>query len=75
MKLVAEQVAIIRQQVEQGGIVNETLKDDVLDHLCCVVEIKLGKGKSFDLALQEAMIELAPEGFMEIQHETIFLLN
>lgn len=75
MKLVAGQVAIIRQQVEQGGIVNEMLKDDVLDHLCCVVEIKLGQGKGFDLALQEAMTELAPEGLIEIQRETLFLLN
>jgi hypothetical protein len=75
MKVTAEQVAIIRRQIDQSGIVNETLRDDVLDHLCCVVEIKLTKGKSFDVALQEAAHELAPEGLMEIQRETVFLLN
>lgn len=51
------------------------LRDDVLDHLCCVVEIKLKKGNDFILALQEASHELAPEGLIEIQRETIFLLN
>lgn len=75
MKVTAEQVAIIKMHVERSGIVNETLKDDVLDHLCCVVEIKISKGKNFDLALQEAMYELAPEGLIEIQRETVFLLN
>ncbi len=75
MKLSVEQVAVIRKQVEQSGIVNETLRDDVLDHLCCVVEIKLSKGKDFNLAFQEASLELAPEGLVEIQRETVFLLN
>lgn len=75
MKLSAEQVAIIKKQVEQSGIVNELLRDDVLDHLCCAVEIKLSRGENFDQALPEALQELAPEGLIEIQHETIFLLN
>jgi hypothetical protein len=75
MKVTAEQLAIIRKQIDQSGIINETLRDDVLDHLCCVVEIKLTKGRNFDQALQEATHELAPEGLMEIQRETVFLLN
>jgi len=75
MKLSTEQVAIVKKQVEQSGIVNETLRDDVLDHLCCVIEIKLSQGKDFNLALQEAIYELAPEGLIELQHETVFLLN
>lgn len=75
MKVTAEQVAIIRKQVEQSGIINESLRDDVLDHLCCVVEIKLSKGSNFDQALKEASHELAPEGLIEIQRETVFLLN
>lgn len=75
MKVTAEQVTIIRKQVEQSGIINEMLRDDVLDHLCCVVEIKISKGMNFELALQEASHELAPEGLIEIQRETVFLLN
>lgn len=75
MKVTAEQVAIIKKQVEQSGIINEMLRDDVLDHLCCVVEIKLSRGKNFDQAIQEASHELAPGGLIEIQRETVFLLN
>lgn len=75
MKLSAEHVATIKKQVEQSGIVNPTLRDDVVDHLCCAVEIKISKGKDFSVALQEASHELAPEGLIEIQRETVFLLN
>lgn len=75
MKLSAEQVSIIRKQVAHSGIINEMLQDDILDHLCCVVEIKLSKGSEFDKSLREAIDELAPEGLMEIQRETVFLLN
>lgn len=75
MKVTAEQVTIIRKQVEQSGIINEMLRDDVLDHLCCVVEIKISKGMNFEQALLEASHELAPEGLNEIQRETVFLLN
>lgn len=75
MKLSAEQIATVKKQVEQSGIESEMLRDDVLDHLCCVIEIKLSQGKDFDQALPEAMYELAPAGLIEIQRETVFLLN
>jgi hypothetical protein len=75
MRLTDEEVQRIRQRIEEGGITIQTLKEDLLDHLCCVVEIETGKGKSFDLAFQEAMNELAPNGLKDIQDETIFLLN
>lgn len=75
MKLSVEQVESIRKQVDQSSINIESLRDDVLDHLCCVVEIKLERGKIFDNAIQEALHELAPNGLDEIQSETFFLLN
>ena len=75
MKLSSEQIGVIRQQVDQSDITIASLKDDVLDHLCCVVEILMDRGKDFDAAVQEALHDLAPEGLDEIQHETMFLLN
>src|SRR5688572_300979 len=75
MKLSPEQVNIIRELVEKGGIKFELLKEDVIDHLCCVVESELDRKKSFEVAVQEAVAELAPDGLEEIQRETVFLLN
>mgnify|MGYP003576265435 CR=1 FL=1 len=75
MKLSTEQINSVRHIIDQSEIHNILLKDDVLDHLCCVVEHKMGHGKSFEEAVPEALKELAPDGLHEIQRETVFLLN
>lgn len=75
MKLSKEYVDIIRYRIDQSDITMHTLRDDVLDHVCCVVEQKLNEGKSFEIAMQEAFHELAPRGLDEIQRKTFFLLN
>ena len=75
MKLNDEQIAEIRKTVEQSGIGIQTLRDDLVDHLCCVAESKIETGKKFETALSEALHELAPDGLDEIQRETIYLLN
>lgn len=75
MKLTPEQVSIIRAHVDHSKINIDSLKDDVLDHLCCVVEILMDRGKDFEAAVRQALQELAPDGLDQIQHETMFLLN
>lgn len=75
MKLSVEQVEIIRKQVDRSSISIDSLRDDVVDHLCCVVEIKMERGNVFETSVREALNELAPDGLDEIQNETVFLLN
>jgi len=75
MRVTAEQIAIISAVIDESNITIETLRDDVLDHLCCAVEIEMARGKDFETALREAVEELSPDGLNEIQHETVFLLN
>jgi hypothetical protein len=75
MKVSSEQIAHIHEVIDQSSITIETLKDDLLDHLCCVVEVKMTNGSEFEISLKEALDELAPDGLNKIQHETIFLLN
>ena len=75
MRVSPEQVAQIKQVIGQSAINIDTLKDDLLDHLCCVVENRMEKGMGFETSLSEALLELAPDGLDAIQRETIFLLN
>ncbi|WP_074405784.1 MULTISPECIES: hypothetical protein [Aquimarina] len=75
MKLTSDQENIIKSFVDDQGLKIKTLSDDITDHLCCVVESQLGKGKSFEDLLDKAIIDLAPNGLIEIQHKTFFLLN
>jgi len=75
MRLSVDQIEHIRKNIDQSAITIESLRDDVLDHLCCAVEIKMERGKVFETSVREALRELAPDGLDEIQNETIFLLN
>lgn len=75
MKVSPEEIETIKNYIRQSSITISTLKDDLLDHLCCVVEHKMENGKEFETSVKEALHELAPEGLDAIQRETIFLLN
>lgn len=75
MNLTDEQVDFIRNNVESQGLTIDTLKEDIVDHLCCVVEIEMKRGKDFHISFQQAIQELAPKGIQEIQNSTLFLLN
>lgn len=70
-----EQIDFIDAQIQKSQIKDKRLKDDLLDHLCCLVEVKLSHGVDFENAYKSASAQLAPNGFEEIQHETIFLIN
>lgn len=75
MNLTEEQINFIRKTLSDEGIQNESLTDDVLDHICCVVEVLLKRGKKFDEALNEAITDLAPNGLKDLEIQTRYLLN
>lgn len=61
--------------VEGSTIRKKELKDDLTDHFCCMVEMDMKRGMSFDEAFQYAQEQTCPNGLDEIQRETFFLLN
>lgn len=75
MRITTEQETLIQNFVDEQGLKSPELRDNIVDHLCCVVESALGKDRAFEQLLHEAVRELAPNGLLEIQQETIFLLN
>jgi hypothetical protein len=75
IQLTEENVDLIQDYIDQSSINIQSLKDDLLDHFCCVIEIHIGKGFSFDDAFKAAIQLTAPEGLDYVQNETIFLLN
>lgn len=75
MKLSPEQEQMIMDLVDDHRFSISTLKDDIVDHICCVVEFKLQKGLDFKTALDEAVKELAPQGLERLEEETFYLLN
>ncbi len=75
MKLTEEQENRIIDIVDSQGLKLESLRDDIVDHLCCVVESEMDQGKLFEASLNSAIIELAPNGLINIERKTFFLLN
>jgi hypothetical protein len=75
MTLSQEQINIIRNVVEGGKITTSTLRDDLIDHLCCEVEYRLSRGLSFDESMEIALVDLAPKGLKQIQRDTNILLH
>lgn len=65
----------IIEEVNQSSVRDQAMKDDLIDHFCCLVEIEMERGNSFEEALEKAYAQTAPNGLDEIQKETIFLFN
>lgn len=70
-----EQVDFIEKQIVASDVKSKSLRDDLLDHMCCLIEMETKKGLSFDQAYQKAFLQTSPNGYGEIQNETLFLLN
>lgn len=70
-----EKVEFIAQQINASNIKSKELRDDLIDHFCCIVELHMQKGQSFEMAFSEAYDQTTPNGYNEIEEETLFLLN
>jgi hypothetical protein len=75
MRLTKEQVDRIETFVIQGRITIPSLRDDLIDHLCCEVEIRATSENDFERSFEEAVRDLAPSGLYQIEQETEFLLQ
>ena len=75
MKLSGAQEEYVYNRVKTEGVGIESLQHDIVDHLCCVIETQLGKGKPFNQLLNEAINDLAPHGLKQLENQTLFLLN
>jgi len=73
--LSTQQLETIIEGIDQSGLRLPDLRDDLLDHLCCIVEEEMQQGADFEAAYQHALSRLCPNGADEIERETIFLLN
>jgi hypothetical protein len=70
-----EQIDIIRLEIMKGGIVNETLISELLDHYACCIEDVMQQGYSFEEAYKNAYQQITPNGTKEIEEELFFVLT
>jgi hypothetical protein len=74
-KLTDKQVDYIFDQVNKSQIDSEELKEDLVDHFCCVIEDNLRHGGNFEESYEKAYRIICPNGLDEIYQESIFLLS
>jgi hypothetical protein len=74
-RLTDERIDFIVNQINNSQIDSEELKEDLVDHFCCVIEDYLRQGKSFKESYNTAYQIVCPNGFNEIYRESIFLLT
>lgn len=59
----------------ERGLTFETLRDELLDHICCIIEEQMELGAKFHTALTNAEKQFGPSGIERTQEATIHLLT
>jgi hypothetical protein len=73
MQLLDEHIDIITARLKTGGIKDNRLLSDLLDHICTYIEEN--DGDDFNALLADAFQLLAPNGVHEIEEERYFLFH
>jgi hypothetical protein len=70
-----KQVEIIAADVQLAGITFSHLPDDLVDHICCEVEILINEGKNFENAYKIVRKQVGIDVLQKIQENTKFLID
>ena len=70
-----KQVEIITADVQLAGITFSHLPDDLVDHICCEVEILINEGKDFENAYKTVRKQVGIDVLQKIQENTKFLID
>lgn len=73
-ELTKEQVAFICEDLGRQGILNTSLRDDLLDHICCILEQE-DDPLEFELKYSQVVKRFARKEIREIQEETDLLIT
>ncbi|MDF1575088.1 MAG: hypothetical protein P1P86_07855 [Bacteroidales bacterium] len=65
----------IRADLVRLGLTCERLMDDLLDHVCCLVEEKMDEGKDFESSYSQVLDSIGEKQLALIQHQTLLNLD
>jgi len=69
------QVEFILKDIEARGVVLEDLRDNLLDHMCCIIEEEMDENEDFKVFYESVLPRFFKENLMEIQVETDNLIK
>lgn len=70
-----EQIRFILEDIRRNGIVTEALQQDLLDHICCVIETEMLDESNFEEFYRSILPRFFKRNLREIQEETTLLLK
>ncbi len=70
-----DQLKEITSDVKNAGISFSHLSDDLIDHICCDVEIEMSSGISFEDSYYKVRKKIGIGGLTKIQRETLQLID
>lgn len=73
--LTDQNVEFITHAINSSQIKSIDMREDLIDHFCCAIEEEMKKGLSFEQSYDKAYQNICPDGFDEIQQETVYLLT
>jgi hypothetical protein len=74
-QLSEQQIEAICGRLQQEGITDLKLEQDLIDHFCCYMEARMDGGVDFEQAFMQATTAISPNGVKEIEFELYFILN
>jgi hypothetical protein len=70
-----QQIAFIENDIKVRGITSPDLHINLLDHICCIIEVNPDEYRTFETVYQETILLFGEKGLKEIQDETNRLLT
>ena len=70
-----EKIGLIESIVEKEELHYSHLKEDLVDHICCDIEVLMDGGMKFKEALKKVKKEIGIGGLKKIQESTLFLID
>lgn len=70
-----EQIDFIAIDIRQRGIQLDALHENLLDHICIIIEEKLEKEEEFEIVYSTVIKSFYKSELKEIEEETLFLLQ
>ncbi len=73
--IIDEKVEWIESDLISRGLNYDSLREDILDHICCMLEESMDTGKDFDSSYSEILESIGDMRLQEIEHQTLLELD
>jgi hypothetical protein len=75
IQLTEKQIDFIINDIEKRGIEIKDLQQNLLDHICCIIELEMKSNNDFEIIYNQVITRFYKTDLQEIEQETINLLT